>query len=146
VNQERITRAVEVIRELIDRGVTDEPDEIDSAEALNMNTWGRQNDCGTSACLAGWMTLDPQLREMGLRNRKDFHPSYTDSLEPRFQEAKGGEALVKFFYITHDEMRYIFGGDNPNSLEKGLSRLERVARGEYDPRQEYADERREEEA
>lgn len=144
MNQERISRAVAVVRELIDRGVTDEPDEIDSAEALNMATWGRKSDCGTSACLGGWMTLDPELRAQGLRNRRDFFPDHTYSLEPRFEGEQGGYALAVFFDITGDEMRYVFGGDNPNSLTKGLSRLERVARGEYDPHQEYADERREE--
>ncbi len=82
MNRERISRAVAVVRGLIERGVTDEPDEVDSDGALNMASWGRKDECGTSACLGGWMTLDPALRDMGLQNRRDQNPRNSSSLEP----------------------------------------------------------------
>lgn len=31
-----------------------------------MNTWGRKHECGTNACAAGFLALDPEIQEMGM--------------------------------------------------------------------------------
>jgi hypothetical protein len=140
--KERLERAEGVVQELIDRGVSTgyiPGEEPDHADIFDISGWGYRTDCDTVACLGGWMTLDPQLREMGLRNYTDLAPGAC-SLEPQYRGDGAILAMMEFFDLTEHEATYIFGGYNPNSLEKGLSRIQRVLRGEYDPEQTYPDE------
>ncbi len=38
---------------------------------IDTSRWGDDNSvCGTVACIGGWMTLDPELRRMGLRKTR----------------------------------------------------------------------------
>jgi hypothetical protein len=140
--KERLERAERVVQELIDRGVStgyDPGEEPDVADMLDITSWGYYSDCGTVACLGGWMTLDPKLREMGLRHYGDLHPG-SCSLEPQYAGEGAIGAVMEFFGLDGHEATYIFGGDNPNSLDAGLSRIQRVLRGEYDPYRTYPDE------
>jgi len=141
MNTQRLERAAEVVQELIDRGLPTEfppGEEPDVTDKFNISGWGYRTSCGTVACLGGWMTLDPELRREGLRHTGDVRPGSL-MLQPVFGDEIAGAALMDFFGISGDEMLYIFGGGNPNSLEKGLSRIQRVLRGEYDPDTSYAD-------
>lgn len=140
MNRAALLRTIQMTRELEARGV--KPAEEDGGDdvtgILDMNTWGYAYTCGTVGCLAGWMTLDPQLREMGLQNESDLAPNrhhgrrhgdlrpYHDS---GLVSGSGDEAMQGFLEVSQGVVDYLFSSRNENSWEAARERLENVLEG-----------------
>jgi hypothetical protein len=75
MNVDRFTRAIEIIEALPD-------------EQVNLKVWQKENfaryisskqeaTCGTIACAAGWLALDPEMQAQGLKSgfcgQPEFH-------------------------------------------------------------------------
>ena len=108
---------------------------------LQMNNWGEQTECGTVGCLGGWMTLDPELRVLGLRNAADYKQPYEEPLKPIFPcrsggLRQGGSALAGLFDVPGNLVSDIFDSQREPSwfdLQEKLAAL--VEKGAfYDPR------------
>jgi hypothetical protein len=95
-----------------------------------MGSWGSTSACGTSACLAGWFTLDPVFREQGLRNDGDTRPNHKfHALGPVFGHHREYRALQAFFGLDAIACNHIFAGWNSNRLEDAAARIRVVLEG-----------------
>lgn len=118
MNRTAILRTIELTRELEARDAR-----------LDMNTWGDKDECGTVGCLGGWMTLDPELRAMGLGNADEKRLPSDRGLAPVFYEeggyyVTGYAALAELFGISLSRATGVFGSWNPPSWSKARERLE----------------------
>lgn len=136
MNRARLEHGLTVIRKLSDEGVEED-------NRLFMGSWGSTSACGsiggtapptlgcyTSACLAGWFTLDPVFREQGLCNDGDTHPHHRfHSLGPVFGPHREYRALQAFFDLDAIACNHIFAGWNSNRLEDAAARIRFVLEG-----------------
>lgn len=118
MNRPAILRTIEMTRELEARDAT-----------LNMETWGNEYTCGTAGCVAGWMTIDPALRAMGLRNIGDDPGLNGSSHMPWFGNSNCYDALAAFLDAPYDDVTEAFGSHNPNSWPKARERLQGLLDG-----------------
>lgn len=90
-------------------------------ETLLMGSWGRDDhQCGTYGCIAGWMTLDPELRALGLENVS------SDNLEPMYSGTFGHRAIARFLEVPKEVVENAFGSWHENSWAKARERLEKL--------------------
>lgn len=134
MNRERIELVRTVITELMEAGSVKEDAMIDvhgeygeedpslEGDFLDMGGWVTSSNCGTAACLAGWLGRDPRVQAAGLT----LQPGYEDHLIPTYGDHAGMAALTEWLEISPVGTNIIFGADNPNSFATGLERLERV--------------------
>lgn len=123
-HRERIERAIEFARTW----------KCPNGARFDMYTFGHhagnhapeeQNYCGTAACYAGWLSLDPWFRKRGLRG--EWAWSY---LIVRYRRDTDGDALMKFFGLDFDAILYVFGGQNAGTMKQAGKRLARVLANE----------------
>ncbi len=100
---------------------------------LEGKDWGR-NEYGdvAVACLAGWATLEPGLRELGLRSLND-HWRYREDrgiLRPFFEGSVGYTALGKLFDLGFKQRAYLFAQSGGSSWSDARERIQNVLKGE----------------
>lgn len=120
-----------MLLELIERGV--KPASMiadDGNDHFCIYSWGKKG-CGTTGCIGGWATLDPELRAQGLKNYNDLDLDYASDLTPVFEDDGGFTALGKFYELDTDTTNYIFGHHN-NTLEHAVERITDVLQGRYE--------------
>ncbi len=96
---------------------------------LDTTRWGDNNiACGTVGCIGGWMTLDPELRRMGLRNARDARIPYDfgPPLRPSYGSSKGDLALMDFLELDDVPTRHLFGDHNPSDWTAAARRFDDV--------------------
>jgi hypothetical protein len=115
MNVERFKKAIELIEKTPD-------------EQINLRVWqkaGRnrvtsraQANCGTIACAAGWIALDPEMQEEGMSVGDFGQPIYPY----RGQHLDGFDALQYFFDIRDVEVDYLFESRRNSELVNGLEK------------------------
>lgn len=93
---------------------------------LDMKDWYTRNECGTAACLAGWLAHDPRINAAGLTLEKNDE----ERMEPSYAGSMGMWALRRFLGFSEvANVNLIFGAKHPNTFDSALERLdEAVAR------------------
>ncbi len=124
---DRIQLAIDVLKELEQKDLkqgfhswNDGP----NVNALEMSYWGSQNECGTTACIAGWLVLDPRIQKEGLKPHYHRTEHGYEDLQPNYANRVSNEAIMHFFGIGYAAFDHIFGPDNPNSLSAAIEKLE----------------------
>lgn len=129
IQRERCEKAITTLRAL----------KLPKGAKFDMGGWGRHdvdhapaehNYCGTVACAAGWLSLDPWFQRHGLRGEFDalglLHPFGCKQGFVRMWEL-----LHNFFGLTHDEAECVFGPLNGGTAKDAARRFQMVlkARG-----------------
>ena len=107
---------------------------------FNMALWGKKTDCGTLACAAGHMSLDPWFRRRGFASvwrppqltRSDEETVIV--LDPT-QDRAWSEMINQFFYSNDRAFEDHYAGDF-SELEQLAHRATQVL---YDGRQTYGE-------
>lgn len=97
---------------------------------LDMGCWVTDHECGTAACVAGWLARDPRIQAAGLTLELDG--SYVDEyLVPAYGKYRSIGALQVFLgFSEHRSAVHVFGANNPDSFEKALERFEQSVQRE----------------
>lgn len=106
---------------------------------FNMRIWGthpsghkprEQNYCGTSACFAGWLSLDPWFRKQGMAGQwqRSVVTGYAWRLAPCGVEYGTGTypfyALKDFFGLSEAQIFHVFGPDKGGTAVDAADRLQ----------------------
>jgi len=120
INRPAIKRTQELCRE-----------RAEARDIIHMYGWGyEEHGCRTTGCLAGWMTLDPALRAMGLYNHGDLLPDREEHwLLPRYGDVNGVSAMTQFLDITENAFEYVFGVHNADDWDEAIERLQELLDG-----------------
>jgi len=78
-------------------------------------------DCGTASCAAGWAARDPWFIEQGFTftSARDFGHVVT------YERELGFEACSRFFDLSHNACRDIFGQHNSNEIDDAITRVKK---------------------
>lgn len=119
--RERCERAIATLRAL----------KLPKGAKLDMRFWGyHDNDdhsppkddyCGTAACAAGWLSLDPWFRKRGMSGQ--WH---NRELHPFGDKPYQWVSLLMFFGLSDPEAEHIFGSHNRGTARACARRLQRV--------------------
>ena len=121
MNKERIAYVIELLS-----GIRD--------SAWNYGTWAEDFDtedgkalpiCGTVACAAGWMGMDPKIRAEGFYITANGSPAFEDDRQTCAIAAYLGISYVDatdIFINLHDAMGYDDDGDpcTPDAVTPGM--------------------------
>lgn len=91
-------------------------------DTLDMRLWGTVGECGTVACLAGWLVLDPRIQAEGLMPERESERDIS-TLRPTYKGYAGLDALEEFFDASDGAIEHVFGHENENDLQAGIDRL-----------------------
>jgi hypothetical protein len=78
------------------------------AENFNLNEWRRRDEgasCGTIACAAGWLSLHPKFRALGL----DYKDVPGHGRQITFRNDYHFDAIAELFNITGAQAYQLFG-------------------------------------
>jgi len=93
---------------------------------LDMGGWLTECECGTAACLAGWLASDPEVKAVGLRLEESI-----DGLCPAYGKTTAMFAMRDFLGFKEvSSACHVFRADNPNTFASGLQRLEEAISAE----------------
>lgn len=137
MNREMLEAAKAFLAELQSRGVREGRGDLDDPNRGNrlwLSVWGYDDECGTCACIAGWLTTAPALRARGLRRLKDVSDDVclSNAYAPAFAGAEGYSAMAEFFGISLQQSEHLFSSSNPSSFRHALVRFDQVLAGSDD--------------
>jgi hypothetical protein len=91
---------------------------------FNLDHWRKKGrsprECGTIACAAGWLAMNPEMRKKGLLNGEGGKPVFVDDLAIKRTEY---HALAKFFCMNLEQAiglfcsRYVGSPYDPDPYE-----------------------------
>jgi hypothetical protein len=70
--------------------------------------------CGFAGCAVGWACTDPRFQAMGLKVDRERH-----KVAPRYGDALGHHAVMRFFALDPDTADYLFAEDRYPWMEDG---------------------------
>jgi hypothetical protein len=95
---ERIKKAIETLKAVQERLNND-----DETVRFDMHDWGYiSGTCGTTACAAGWIVLDPWHKAQGL----DF--LCEEDLMPIYGSSTGSDAIALYLGLVYKDILKIF--------------------------------------
>lgn len=128
MNRKRLEHGVKVLQELLARRVRDgDTAREKEGDRFNILNWGYTTSCGTSACVAGWFTLDPVFQAQGLSNSREMGLGVL--LKPRYAGLETYRALEKFFDIDTLQAWHIFDANHTNRIDHAIERIQDVLAG-----------------
>ncbi len=154
MNKENIKLTRTVIKELMEAGTVQEGTNVDvhtlyksehpnlEGDFLDMGDWMTNHECGTAACLAGWLAHDPRVQAAGLRLEleleKSIIPDDEDAcgrLVPVYGEGPGRSkhmwALRRFLGFKEVKNAIlVFGPNHPDTFASALERLDEAVAAE----------------
>jgi len=125
MNRERLEHGIKVLQGLQERRIPDgDTADEQGGDRFDIATWGYDLDCGTSACVGGWFTLDPTFQAQGLSNSRETGLGLL--LKPQYAGLETYDALQAFFGIDTWQAWHIFESDNTNRIDHAIQRIQDV--------------------
>lgn len=132
MNQANVELVREIITELVSEGdimqgyqgdahyeiAYKDSDAFAGQQVLDMGGWITENECGTAACVAGFLCLDERIQARGLHlgyNQGGPFPAYSDRTHMN--------ALKHFLDFSFKGANHVFGPNNPNTFASARERL-----------------------
>lgn len=100
---------------------------------FDMGEWGSHsaahrptadNYCGTAACAAGWLSLDPWFRRRGMKGEWTKRLFNDYELNPFGHDKDPDEELPRFFGLTFEESLEVFGSWHRGTAKQAARRLQ----------------------
>jgi hypothetical protein len=102
-----------------------EENPIVEGDFLDMGGWVTRHECGTAACIAGWVAQDPRGQAAGLTlEPSNNHPN---QFVPVYGRYRGMDAKQMFMGFRRTMSAYdVFGADNQETFDSFFKRLDKA--------------------